>query len=327
MIDVAIIGYGKMGKIRHGAIKKNKKFNLKFIYDPFIAIKGKLKVKEYKTILEDKQIKAVFICLPNYLIKKFTILALKHNKHIFCEKPPAMNSKEMREIMNIEKKNKNILMYGFNHREHESIKKIKEITVKNKYGRLLWMRGRYGKSVDAQFYKDWRSKKEFAGGGILLDQGIHMVDIMMHLSDGFNKILSSVTNNYWDLDIEDNVFAIFENTKNKISASLHSTITQWRHLFSLEVFYERGYIVLNGLKTSSNSYGKEILTIAQNRSKPPEANWTKQKKIIYKYDKSWENELINFYKAIKYNKKYSANSQAAYSLMQIIDGIYKFKKK
>jgi len=229
--------------------------------------------------------------------------------------------------MNIEKKNKNILMYGFNHREHESIKKIKEITVKNKYGRLLWMRGRYGKSVDAQFYKDWRSKKEFAGGGILLDQGIHMVDIMMHLSDGFNKILSSVTNNYWDLDIEDNVFAIFENTKNKISASLHSTITQWRHLFSLEVFYERGYIVLNGLKTSSNSYGKEILTIAQNRSKPPEANWTKQKKIIYKYDKSWENELINFYKAIKYNKKYSANSRAAYSLMQIIDGIYKFKKK
>ena len=323
MINSAIIGYGKMGQIRHKSINKSKKFKLKAIYDPESNIDSKFSVNHLNKIYKDKDIEAVFICTPNNITKKTTIDALRNNKNIFCEKPPAIDSKDMKSIIDVEKKYNRILMYGFNHREHESIKKIKKITDSKQYGRILWMRGRYGKSVDKQFFENWRSKKKYAGGGILLDQGIHMVDILLFLAGGFDKVLSSVTNNYWDLNIEDNVFAIFENKKSKISASLHSTITQWRHLFSLEVFFERGYVTLNGLKTSTNSYGDEILTVAKNRSLPPEANWTRQKKYLFKTNKSWDNELNNFYKAIKFKKNYSANSSEAYKLMKIIDLIYK----
>ena len=91
-----------------------------------------------------------------------------------------------------------------------------------------------------------------------------MLDIFLYLAGDFDKIQAAVSNLYWDLDIEDNVFAMLQNSKNKIAASLHSTMTQWRNLFSLEVFFEKGYVVLNGLNTSSNSYGEEVLNIAKN---------------------------------------------------------------
>ena len=92
------------------------------------------------------------------------------------------------------------------------------------------------------------SKRELAGGGILIDQGIHMLDLFLHIGDDFDKVHASVSNLYWDLDVEDNVFATLENSRTGLTASLHSTMTQWRHLFSLEVFLEKGYFVLNGLK-------------------------------------------------------------------------------
>ena len=109
--------------------------------------------------------------------------------------------------------------------------------------------------------------------------------------------------------------------------SLHSTMTQWRHLFSLEVFLEKGYFVLNGLKTSSNTYGEEILTIAKNRSVAPAATWEDEKNITYHSDKSWESEVDHFITTIKNNGKIKiGNSDDAIKLMRIIDKIYSFKK-
>ena len=150
-----------------------------------------------------------------------------------------------------------------------------------KFGNILWMRGRYGKSVPANFYNDWRSQKKLSGGGIFLDQGIHMLDLFMHFVGKFNEVKSMISNLYWDGDIEDNVFALFKNEKGQV-ASLHSTMTQWRHTFSLEIFLEKGYIVLNGLKTSSNSYGEEKLTLALNRTEAPSATWTDEDQYIFK---------------------------------------------
>ena len=154
-------------------------------------------------------------------------------------------------------------------------------------------------TVTTEFYKEWRSKRELAGGGILIDQGIHMLDLFLHIGDDFDKVHASVSNLYWDLDVEDNVFATLENSRTGLTASLHSTMTQWRHLFSLEVFLEKGYFVLNGLKTSSNSYGDEILTIAKNRSTAPAATWEDEEEILYQVDNSWKSEADEFFSAIK----------------------------
>ena len=164
----------------------------------------------------------------------------------------------MKEIIRVEKKTNGKLMYGFNHRAHRSVVYMKKLIDSKKFGKILWMRGRYGKSVNNDFFKSWRSKKKYAGGGILIDQGIHMLDLFLYLSGSFDIIKSSIGNQYWKCDVEDNAFVILENSKTKVSASLHSTMTQWRHLFSLEIFLQNGYLVLNGLKTSSNSYGDEM---------------------------------------------------------------------
>ncbi len=328
MINVGIIGYGKMGKIRHHSIDTIEGVNVALAYDP-AGINADIEMVEIpEEIINNTNIDAVFICTPNYLNKPLTIKSLKAGKHVFCEKPPAFSAKDVEEIREIEKKCDQILMYGFNHRHHDSIKYMKKLIEEREFGKILWMRGRYGKSVDEKYYDNWRAKIEYAGGGILIDQGIHMLDLFLHLGGDFDSVHASVSNLYWKLNVEDNVFATLENTKTGLAASLHSTMTQWRHLFSLEVFLEKGYLALNGLKTSSNSYGDETLSIAKNRTTAPAASWEDEEYIRYHIDNSWRSEVIDFFSAIKHNRTVkNGNSSDALKLMKIIDKIYSFRKK
>lgn len=317
-----------MGQIRHQVISAFEDVQVQSIYDPEIVDTEIEKAQNSDQIIENPEIDAVFTCTPNYLNKPLTIQSLKAGKHVFCEKPPAFTAKDIEEIRAVEKESGKVLMYGFNHRHHASIKYMKKLVDDKEFGKILWMRGRYGKSVDETFYDNWRAKKELAGGGILIDQGIHMLDLFLHLGGNFDNVHASVSNLYWNLSVEDNVFATLENTKTGLAASLHSTMTQWRHLVSLEVFLEKGYLVLNGLKTSSNSYGEEILTIAKNRSTAPAATWKDEKNITYHTDESWESELTEFFSAIKSNREVKlGNSSDALKLMKIVDKIYSFKKK
>ena len=328
MINIGIIGFGKMGKIRANAIQSNGLGEIKYVYDKDKSIDfGDHKIAEnIDSIIKHSDIDAVFICTPNYLNKPFTLQSLKAGKHVFCEKPPAFNASDVEEIREVERASGKKLMYGFNHRHHESIKKIKALIDSGDYGKVLWMRGRYGKSVDQYFYNNWRSKKELAGGGILLDQGIHMLDLFLYLGGNFDEVHAYVSNLYWNLDVEDNIFAIYKNSKTNVVASLHSTMTQWRHLFSLEVFLDKGYIVLNGLKTSSGTYGDEKLSIAKNRSTAPAATWEDEEHITFHTDTSWESEVDHFFNAIIEDKPIEiGNSKDALELMKLIDKTYEGK--
>ncbi|MFH0887154.1 MAG: Gfo/Idh/MocA family oxidoreductase [bacterium] len=320
-----IIGYGKMGQIRHETIKGMAGHDIVKIYEPNLkdATSGVEIVSDYKDILSDKDIDAVFVCAPNYLNLKYITEGLDSGKHIFCEKPPGINAAQVLEMMKAEKRNpKSKLMFGFNHRHHESIMRSKELIDSGRYGKLLWLRGRYGKSVPPDFAGNWRSKKEFAGGGIFIDQGIHMLDLFLMMCGNFDETKAFVSNLYWHADIEDNVFAIFRNKAGQV-ASLHSTMTQWRHLFSLEMFLERGYLVVNGLLTSSGTYGEEQLTIAENRSVAPAAIWTSEEKIVYKIDSSWETEVKIFIDSIINDTKVPmANTEDALKLMKLVDDVY-----
>ncbi len=326
-INIGIIGFGKVGKRRYESLKKNKNVNISKIFDinPK-AIPQSKRAKSIKEIIHNNNIEAVFVCTPNYLNAKLTCLGLKNNKHIFCEKPPSVNLKEMKKVIDFEKKFKKKLMYGFNHRKHESIIFMKNKIVSGIFGKILWARGRYGKSVDNNFFNNWRSSKKKSGGGILIDQGIHMLDLLNFFCGDFDSIQSMKSNSYWHKNIEDNVFLNLKNSKKNILCSMHSTMTQWRHLFSLEIFLEKGYMVLNGLKTSSNSYGKESLTYALNRSLPPKASWSKEKKITFKYDNSWDTEVNLFIDSILKNLKIDhGSSSEAVNIMKIIEKVYSSK--
>ena len=325
MINFGIIGFGKMGQIRAQALEASKGAMLKTVYEENTLSKtiSYAVAENADEIINDQDIDAVFICTPNYLNKPLTVQALEAGKHVFCEKPPAFNSQEVEEIILAEKISGKKLMYGFNHRHHESIRHMKKLIDSNEYGKVLWMRGRYGKSVDKSFFNTWRAIKELAGGGILLDQGIHMLDLFIMLGGNFDSVQADVSNNYWNLDIEDNVFAIYKNPQTGVTASLHSTMTQWRHLFSLEVFLEKGYLVLNGLKTSSGTYGDEILSIAKNRTAAPAATWEDEEHVTFHDNDSWNSEVNHFFDAIKNDTPIQiGNSTDALAVMKLIDKTY-----
>ena len=323
MYKCGIIGYGVMGQIRHQTCNLIDEFEVKKIYDinSSLISNKELIALTPDEIINDPSIDVIFIATPNYLNKNLTVSSLKKNKNVFCEKPPALSSNDILDIQKIE--HDSTLMYGFNHRHHESVSKCKEIIESGEFGKILWLRGRYGKSVDHNFFKNWRADSSKSGGGILMDQGIHMLDLFLFFCGDFDVVKSVVSNSYWNSEIEDNVFAVLKNSKKNISASLHSTMTQWRHLFSLEIFLESGYMVINGLNTSSGTYGKEELSIAKKRTKPPAATWKDEKKFLYN-DNFWLTEMLYFLKNIK--KKTSpemCNSDDAFKILQLIERIYK----
>lgn len=326
-LNVGIIGYGKMGKIRHTAIKELGIAKVIAISEPNPEdLRDHMPNISQQEMISHSEIDAIIICTPNYLNKDLTIRALRADKHVFCEKPPAFTAADVSEIRDVEEVSGKKLMYGFNHRHHDSVIRMKEIVESGEFGKIVWMRGRYGKSVTEDYYQSWRAKKNLAGGGILIDQGIHMLDLFLHFSGDFDQVKAEVSNLYWNLEVEDNAFVILRNTETGIDASLHSTMSQWRHLFSLEVFMEKGYMVLNGLITSSMSYGEEILSIAKNRSAAPAATWQDEVKTQYIDDHSWRYEMKHFFEAIENDTDIEiGNSSDALKLMTIIDKIYEDK--
>lgn len=326
MIRVGIIGLGKMGRIRYDSVQATSRAKIVAVAEPKdrAEIDGVRGYDDATRLLEDPGVDAVFICTPNSLNKSFTVKALKAGKHVFCEKPPAFNAAEVREIIATEEEFSGLkLMYGLNHRHHDSMKKAKQLIDSGIYGKILWMRGRYGKSVDPSFYDDnWRSRREFAGGGIMMDQGIHMLDLFLMMAGDFEDVHAFVSNLYWKLDVEDNVFAILRN-RDGVVASLHSTMTQWRHLFSFEMFLERGYIVVNGLLTSSGTYGDEVLTVAQNRTAAPAATWSDEEHFQFTVNNSWCSETDHFLDSIESDTAVGVGtSRDALKLMTLIDKIY-----
>ena len=328
MINIGIIGYGKMGQIRHKAINNFKQCRIIDIHDicksKALVSGTQFEAKNPEEIILNKNIDAVFICTPNNLNQPLTIKALNAGKHVFCEKPPAFNSSEVSEIQAVESANGSKLMYGFNHRHHDSVKRIKNIVKSGDLGKILWMRGRYGKEVGQDFFNGWRADPQLSGGGILIDQGIHMLDLMLHLGEDFDEVQSMVSNLFWkQKGVEDNVFVNLRNNNTGICASVHSTMTQWRYLFSLEVFLEGGSMILNGLKTSSGAYGDEKLSIKRNQSHLATNEDMSEEHIVFHSDNSWISEIEHFVSSIEKNQSISIGSSGdALKVMRIIDKIY-----
>jgi predicted dehydrogenase/phosphoheptose isomerase len=282
-------------------------------------------------IVKSVDVDAVAICTPNYLIKDLVVAALNHGKHVLCEKPPGISLAEVSEMKRALHAHPDLkLKFGFNHRYHDAVLEAKRRIDTGKLGRVLWLRGRYGKSVDQQFAKTWRADKRLSGGGILMDQGIHMLDLFLLFCSGFEEVKAFASNQYWNLDIEDNLFAILRNRQGQ-TASLHSTMTQWRHLFSLEIFLERGYMVINGILSSSgaytNAYAKEELTVALNRSPAPQAKHTHEERLVFDQDLSFAREIEEFVNAIRSNSPIRVGSiDDAERLMTLVERIYESDK-
>lgn len=331
-LNTAVIGMGIVGKRRMHFIERNKNYNLVAVSD--IGFKKDFKKKNicyYKNYnsIKNHKIDCVFVTLPNYLAPVVTCEFLKKNISVFCEKPPGRNISDIKKVIRIENKHKGKLMYGFNHRYHGSVQVAKNIIEKKYLGEVLNIRGLYGKSKIVTYNKgEWRAKRKFAGGGILLDQGIHMLDIINYFCGPFNNYKSFVSNKYWNYDIEDDVFAIFKSL-NGVIASIHSTAIQWEHKFRIEICLQKGSIELNGILSGTKSYGSESITIIKVKNNKFKNKITK-KKISFNKDNSWKKEIEEFANILinnEKNKGISSTSTEALAVMKMIDSIYKNDKK
>ena len=325
-LRAAIVGYGKMGQIRHRAMERHGGFDVVVACDTHTEFDTDIAMVTDPAAVYDYDPDVVFCCVPNMMIPDTVCDAMARGKHVFSEKPPGRNSADVRRMQAAEAANPDcVLKFGFNHRFHDAIESARQLVEGGTMGDLYFMRGVYGKAGGSDYAKNWRNDPEQSGGGILIDQGIHMLDLFLMFANGFTDVQSFVQRKFWtEVPVEDNAFALMK-TQDGVVASLHSSATQWQHKFTLELYTHGGFISVNGILSASGTYGSEVLNVALNRydqSGNPIPNPETQE-IRFTEDHSWDKEITEFYNAVVHGApvRYGPSPQAL-DVMELIERIY-----
>lgn len=325
ILRVGIAGYGVVGKRRRQFIDLHPRMRTVAVCDRTFEHSGSFDdgVRFYRGHQEllSEDLDVLFVSLTNDSAPDATIAGLERGLHVFCEKPPGRDLSDVARVIEAEKRHPDQkLKYGFNHRYHDSVRDALRIVRTKELGAVINLRGVYGKSKIISFNSDWRTKRALAGGGILLDQGIHMVDMMRLFAGEFQEIHSFVSNAYWHHDVEDNAYALMR-TAGGVVAMLHSSATQWRHRFHLEIALERGTVILSGILSGSKSYGAETITIAYRSD--DDSGDPKEMTTRYNQDHSWRDEIDEFAQCVLENQPVLEGSSAeALKTMQLVYRIY-----
>lgn len=324
-LRVGIAGYGVVGKRRRWFVDLHPRLKTVAVCDRAFADGDTLEdgvryYAHYRRLLEER-LDVLFVCLTNDMAAEVTIAGLESGLHVFCEKPPGRDLLDIARVIVCERKHpRQKLKYGFNHRYHDSVRNALRIVQFRELGKIINMRGVYGKSRMHTLESDWRTKRLIAGGGILLDQGIHMVDMMRLFAGEFVEVQSFISSGFWNHDVEDNAYALMR-TGDGVVAMLHSSATQWRHRFHLEISLFRGTVILSGILTGTKSYGAEQMTVAyagENDGGDPREQTTR-----YNQDNSWRDEIAEFTDAIVEDKPIlNGSSVEAWKTMELVYRIY-----
>ncbi|OFX08870.1 MAG: oxidoreductase, partial [Alphaproteobacteria bacterium RIFOXYD12_FULL_60_8] len=322
-LRVGIAGYGVVGQRRRQFIDQHPDLKVVAVCDRKFADEGSLDdgVRYHLNAqqLLDEELDVLFVCLTNDIAPDVTIQGLEKGLHVFCEKPPGRTVEDIVRVRSAEAKHPGQkLKYGFNHRYHDSVRDALNLMQSGAMGRVLNMRGVYGKSKFISYGQEssWRAHRDTAGGGILLDQGIHMVDLMRLFGGEFHDVHSFVTNDFWGHDVEDNAYALMRSESGVI-AMMHSTATQWRHSFRLEVTLEKGALLLSGILSGSKSYGAETLTVVY----PAEDDQGDPREVTTRYnaDSSWADEIAEFAASIRRDEPVrNGSSEEALKTMELV---------
>lgn len=320
----AVIGFGGIGRRRANIINGRDDFELVAVCD---VQPGEATVPFYtdwRALLDQESLDGVFVCTTNDVIADVVVTALGKGLHVFSEKPPGRHVGDIERMRAAEATAAGkVLKFGFNHRFHPSVLRAAELVESGELGRLMTMRGAYGKSGGHLYDQNWRNDPERSGGGILIDQGIHMLDLMSMFSPGLAVAASRRTKAYWNTPVEDNAMLLLE-APNGVIGSLHSSATQWKHLFRLELGLEKGLIVLDGILSGTGSYAPEKLLVYRTASKDgyPLANPAPEESV-FELDDSWEREVAEFAAAVHGEKPLRhGTSDDALRIMQLIAASY-----
>ena len=326
-LSVGIAGYGIVGKRRHEFIDANPLFKTVAVCDhnanQLQRASSDVKIfADFRKMIAEEDLDVLFVCLTNDVAAEATILGLNRGFHVFCEKPPARNPEEFQTVIECKKRHPDQrLKYGFNHRYHDSVKEAVSIVQSGRFGKILNMRGVYGKSMLVRFENEWRCDRNVAGGGILLDQGIHMADLMLLFGGAVKDVKSFVRNDFWNYDVEDNAFALIQ-FESGVIGQLHSTATEWRHQFNLQINMAKGTLVLEGILSGTKSYGQEILRIFDSQAES--FGNPREERVNYLNDNSWRDEINEFAACIREGRDVETGSvMDGYRSLDLVYRIYR----
>jgi predicted dehydrogenase len=319
---------GRMGKTRYVAMKKHGHFEITGLCDNDISQLGEYDINKYedwKCSIDQERPEIVVVCTVNAVIPQVVCYALEKGCHVFAEKPPGKTLEDALTMKKAFLKHKNqILKFGFNHRYHYSVIEAKSLIDSGFLGKVVNIRGVYGKAGNLQ-KSEWRNDIEIAGGGILLDQGIHMLDLLRYFVGDFKFVKGFTEKLVWkEAAGEDTAFITLKTDSGKV-ATLHSSAIQWKHKFDMDITCTNGYIALNGLLTSTKSYGEERITYYRKdlEQKSGKLGNPTEYTMCFDEDSSWDFEIEEFYKAIKGEKPImNGTIEDAVAVMELIDKVY-----
>ena len=258
----------------------------------------------------------VMIATVNASLAQIGLLAAEAGKHVLIEKPGAIRLQELEQLEKSAKSKRVQVRIGYNHRYHPAFVKAKEIFDSGALGPIMFLRARYGQGGRIGYDREWRADPKVAGGGELIDQGVHLIDLAGIFLGEFTSVEGHVATYFWDMAVDDNAFLSLRNARGQ-TAWLHASCTEWKNLFSFEVYGRNAKLHMEGL---GGSYGTERLYHYKMLPEmgPPETT-------IYEYpraDESWKLEMAEFFEDIRLNRTPVPGLKEAKAVLAVVERIY-----
>ena len=265
----------------------------------------------------ESDVDAVVIATTHDMLAPIALAAAEAGKHAVVEKPAARSAADLDAVIAASERNGTIVKVGFNHRFHPAMLKARAIVDAGDLGPLLYIRGRYGHGGRPGYDKEWRCQREISGGGELIDQGSHLIDLSRWFLGDFPHVFGMAPTFFWDVDVDDNCFLGLKTAAGQV-AWLHASWTEWKNLFSFEIFGRDGKLQVDGL---GGSYGVERLTFFRmlpGMGPPETTTWE------YPFpDQSWDLEFADFVAAIADKRRPLGDIYDARANLTIVEQVYR----
>ncbi len=271
---------------------------------------------DWRQALRD-DVDAVIVSTTNDMLAPITLAALEAGKHVLVEKPAAQSADELTPVIAAQQKTGRIVKVGFNLRFHPAIERARMLVDDGAVGPLMFLRARYGHGGRLGMETEWRGNPALSGGGEMLDQGVHLIDLARWFLGEFVSVTGEVANYFWNWSVEDNGFALLKTAAGQV-AWLHASCTEWKNLFSLEIYGKTGKLQIDGL---GGSYGPERLTYYRMLPQmgPPEVT----EFSFPAEDVSWSREFEHFRQCIDQGIEPLSGLADAKAALEVTGMLYK----
>lgn len=277
---------------------------------------GAIQAASWSDAVRAAEVDGVIVATTHDALATIALAAVEAGKHVLVEKPAARSTAELAPVANAASRRGVVVKVGFNHRFHPSFRKARQLVDSGAIGPLCYLRGRYGHGGRLGYEKEWRMNPAVSGGGELIDQGMHLIDLSRWFLGDFTVIDGHAATYFWNCPADDNCFLSLRTAAGQ-TAWLHASCTEWKNLFSFEIFGRCGKLQIDGL---GGSYGTERLTFYRMLPElgPPETTaWE------YPFpDDSWRLELDDFRTAVEHRQPPCGGLADAQAALTIVETIY-----